>query len=138
MSSTIPFANQPKNLSKCQIPPVLYLQAGISCATGLEYKEKAFAVWPGNGNVAEKIGNGKSNIREGDLDYDKGEFGKAFSFGETSGEIASFFEAVTVTQELTLEAWVMHEYLGDDIQCYVTTGGEGPGGEGDDCRISLR
>ena len=95
------------------------------CSTSPESREIAeeiIAWWPGDGSPEEIIENGQARL-EGSGSYAPGVAGDAFFFNEIAGQVMTDLPAMQPTQELTIEAWVKHDFLGDKIQRYITAVG---------------
>ena len=92
----------------------------IGCAT-ITNQELIFS-WPGE-KSAEEIISGEIGRVRGDVGYGPGLRGNAFLFRGYNGEIVTDTPHMGQVGELTVEAWVMHDYLFEGVQRYVTAVG---------------
>lgn len=78
--------------------------------------------WPGEGDASDVVGPNDGTLNNG-VTYAAGKVGQAFSFDGVDDEFGSDATGMNDLQQLTVEAWVMHESLPRQIQRYVTVSG---------------
>jgi hypothetical protein len=96
--------------------------AGLRATNG--YPDDLIAWWQGEGDALEVVSNTYGRT-EGVVvfDEDEGIQGQGFIFYDAPGQIVTDLIDMEPTNELTIEAWVYHMYLGEEIQRYVTAVG---------------
>jgi hypothetical protein len=77
--------------------------------------------WPGDGNTNDLIG-GDNGQWTGNPSYAAGEVAQAFSFDGVSGVIAPNTQAIDITGDLTIEAWISPA---SGAEGYITVKGNG-------------
>ena len=80
--------------------------------------------WPGDGNASDIIGPNDGTLING-ATFAPGLVGQAFSFDGVDDEVEASGTHINYLQQLTIDAWVMHNSLPpNQIQRYVSIGGE--------------